>query len=77
MPGRGRFDAFEAEVTVDPGFDREEGDGFARALVAAADIAAGDIPSGESREFVVTGIEVKVESNPGPTSYKVIITPKI
>ena len=71
--GRGRFDAFEGEASADPNVEREQGVALAQAIFAAAELAAGNITT--ETEFEVSQIRIMVSPNPGPTSYKVIITP--
>lgn len=78
MPARGVLKSFEAEVPADPDREREQGVALAQAIVAASDLAAAHLQEHglTAREFEVTGVTVTVAPNPGPTSYKVIITPK-
>ena len=78
MGARGGLLAFEAEVSADPDREREQGVALAQAIVGAADLAALHLAEHElsEKEFEVTSITITVAPNPGPKSYKVIITPK-
>jgi hypothetical protein len=78
MSARGEVTSFEAEVTADPDQEREQGVALAQAVAAASDLAAAYLQQNhlDAMEFEVTGITVTVAPNPGPTAYKVIITPK-
>lgn len=78
MPARGVLKSFEAEVSADPDQEQEQGVALARAIVAASTLAAEHLQENglQATEFEVTGITVTVAPNPGPTAYKVIITPK-
>ena len=71
--GRGKIDSYEGEAPADPSLELEQGVALARAIVDAAQQAAGDIHT--ETEFEVSQIRIMVSPNPGPTSYKVIITP--
>jgi hypothetical protein len=84
MSPNGRFrrssdvPAFGAEVQALPD---EERDGaptaLAMAIAEAATLAARYLEKEgrEETEFEVSRIQIKVAPNPGPTSYKVILTP--
>jgi hypothetical protein len=67
--------AFEAEADADPDaeLDRERFGALARAIAEAAHEAASNIST--TQYFSVSNIQIRVEPNPGPTAYKVIITP--
>ena len=71
---------FEATIEVDPGNDEDVLIGLTRAIAAAAQAAAGKLQElGRDTDkevfFKVSSIQVGVKPNPGPTSYKVTITP--
>ncbi|TML20735.1 MAG: hypothetical protein E6G11_05925 [Actinobacteria bacterium] len=69
--------AFEGKVRVDPDDDRSVLEGLARAIADAAMSAAkiGELAADEETYFDVSSIQIGVRANPGPTSYKVVITP--
>jgi hypothetical protein len=70
--------AFEGSFDIeDPSDDEMVLTGLARAIAEAARAAAklGDLPRDEDTYFDVSKIQVGVRGNPGPTSYRVIITP--
>ena len=73
--GRGhKIQAFEGEVEVDSEDQVSVDTGLARAIADAAYRAYHDAPGLRDSYFEVSRIQVRV-GNPGPTAYKVIITP--
>ncbi|MGH3128898.1 MAG: hypothetical protein ACRDPX_13340 [Gaiellaceae bacterium] len=73
--GRGHtVHAFEGEVEVDSADQASVDTGLARAIADAAYRAYHDAPGLRDSYFEVSRIQVRV-GNPGPTAYKVIITP--
>jgi hypothetical protein len=73
--GRGhQIHAFEGEVEIDSADQVSIATGLARAIADAAYRAYYDAPHLRNEYFEVSRIQVRV-GNPGPTAYKVIITP--
>jgi hypothetical protein len=72
--------SFEATVEIDPGNRTDLIEGLGIAIAEAAKAAAGHLAqlgkgSNEETFFSVSSIQVGVKPNPGPTAYKVTITP--
>jgi hypothetical protein len=66
--------AFQGQADADPEQELAgTGNALARAIAAAAMEAAKHI--GTTHEFEVSRIQIVVDPNPGPKSYKVTITP--
>lgn len=65
--------AFEAKVDAEPETELAQFGALARAIAEAAQEAAQTLSKPEY--FEISRIQIKVEPNPGPTAYKVIIVP--
>jgi len=70
----GKIDAFEGEAEVDTQDQASVDTGLARAIADAAYKAYYGAPGLRDHYFELSRVQVRV-GNPGPTSYKVIITP--
>jgi hypothetical protein len=68
----GSHDAWVGTARVNPEAEKKTPVGLGRAIANAA-AKAGDVTANRGRWYSVSRIEVKV-GNPGPTSYRVIIT---